>query len=125
MSGIHLVHDVLDAQLVDRHDNKIGRVDALVLELRDGRPPRVATIVIGGPARAQRVGRWAVLVARVMRALFRVRELGVDHSPFRAMRCLGDTIELDVNCHELASQHIEDWLADHLICRIPWAQAKR
>jgi hypothetical protein len=122
MSAIHLMHDVLDAQLVDRQKNKIGRVDALMLELREGRPPRVATILIGGPARAERLGRWAVVTSRVMRALLRVRKPGVDHIPFRAMRRLGSTIELDVDCHELESQHVEDWLADHLICHIPWAQ---
>ncbi|HEY2026136.1 MAG TPA: hypothetical protein VGG78_03950 [Gemmatimonadaceae bacterium] len=122
MSAIHLMHDVLDAQLVDRQKNKIGRVDALMLELREGRPPRVATILIGGPARAERLGRWAVVTSRVMRALLRVRKPGVDHIPFRAMRRLGGTIELDVDCHELESQHVEDWLADHLICHIPWAQ---
>jgi hypothetical protein len=125
MSGIHLVHDVLDAQLIDRHKDKIGRVDALMLEVRDGRPLRVATILIGGPARARRAGRWAVWVSRVMRTLLRVRRPGVDRIPFRTMRCLGSAIELDVDCHELESQHVEDWLADHVICRIPWAQAKR
>jgi hypothetical protein len=64
-------------------------------------------------------------VSRVARALLRMRRAGVDRIPFRTMRCLGSTIQLDVDCHELESQHVEDWLADHVICRIPWAQAKR
>lgn len=122
MRGIQLVHDVLDAQLVDRHKDNIGRVDALMIELRDGRPPRVATILIGGPARARRIGGWAVWLSHMLRALLRVRREGVDRIPFCKMRCLSDTIELDVDCHDLESQHIEEWLADRLICRIPGAK---
>jgi hypothetical protein len=124
MSGLRLVHDVLDSQLIDRHKHKIGRVDALTLELRDGRPPRVATILVGGPVRARRVGRWAVWLSRALRRVGGIRRPGIDHIPFRTMRCLGDTIELDVDCHDLESQHVEDWLADHLICRIPGSQGK-
>ena len=56
--GLRLVHDLLDAQLLDRAEERIGRIDDLVLELRDGRPPRVAAILIGGPVREARVGRW-------------------------------------------------------------------
>lgn len=125
MSCINLVHDVLDSQLIDRHQEHIGRVDALTLELRDGRPPRVAAIVIGGPARARRIGRWAVWLSHTLRALLNVRAPGVDRIPFRKMRRLGETIELDVDCHELESQHVEDWLADHVICRIPGAQGRK
>lgn len=121
MSGIQLVHDVLDAQLVDRHKDNIGRVDALTIELRDGRPPRVATILIGGPARARRIGTWAEWLSRRLRAVLRVRREGVDRIPFRTMRCLSDTIQLDVDRRDLESQHIEDWLADRVICRIPGA----
>ena len=39
MGAVHLAHDVLDAQLLDRVQEKIGRVDALLLELQEGQPP--------------------------------------------------------------------------------------
>ena len=58
MGALRLSHDIIDAQVVDRHQKKIGRVDELLLELEEGRPPRVATIVIGGAARARRLGAW-------------------------------------------------------------------
>jgi hypothetical protein len=119
MHGLHLSHDVLDAQLIDRHKQRIGRVDALALELRPGRPPRVATILVGGPVRAERIGRWMVWLSGVMRALGRVGSAGVSRIPFSAVRCIGSTIEVDVDGRELESGHAERWLADHVICRIP------
>jgi hypothetical protein len=121
MHGLHLTHDVLDAQLLDRHQERIGRVDALALELRPGRPPRVATILIGGPVRAERVGRWMVWASRLTRALGRVRSAGVSRIPFSAVRCIGATIQVDVDGRDLESGHAERWLADHVVCRIPGA----
>jgi sporulation protein YlmC with PRC-barrel domain len=57
-----LVHDLLDKLVVDRHGREIGRVDSIVLEMRENGPPRVAAIEIGPAVLAQRVqpvlGRW-------------------------------------------------------------------
>ena len=123
--GLHLVHDVLDAQLLNRAKEKIGRADAVVLELLDGRPPRVAAILIGGPVRAQRIGPWMVAIARVMRRLGRVRREGVSRIPFTAVRCIADTIELDVDGHELESGHLEEWLREHIVCHLPFSSGEK
>ena len=125
MGAVHLAHDVLDAQLVDRVQEKIGRVDALLLELEAGQPPRVATIVIGGAARAERVGRWFVALRRAWRALFRRREEHVSRIAFDKVRRIGDTIELDVEERSLESEHLERWLKAHVVCRIPGAEGER
>lgn len=125
MAHLRLVHDVLDAQLVDRQKVKIGRVDALTLELDDARPPRVSAICIGGPERAHRAGRWMVWISRAMRAVARVKEPGVSRVPFGAVRTIGDTIQLDVDADELASGRLERWLDDHVIGRIPGAARKK
>ena len=119
--GLHLVHDVLDAQLLDRAKEKIGRADAVVLEVREGRPPRVAAILMGGPVRAQRIGGWMVALERAMRAIGRVRREGVSRIPFSAVRCIADTIELDVDRRELDAGHLEQWLREHVVCRIPFS----
>ena len=125
MGAVHLAHDVLDAQLVDHVQEKIGRVDALLLEIEDGRPPRVATIVIGGAARAERVGRWFVALRRAWRAMFGQREEHVSRIPFDKVRRIGDTIELDVDEKTLDSEHLERWLKEHVVCRIPGAGGER
>ena len=125
MGTVHLAHDVLDAQLVDRVQEKIGRVDALLLELEEGRPPRVATIVIGGAARAERVGRWFVALRRGWRAIFGHREEHVSHIPFDKVRRIGDTIDHHVEEQSLESEHLERWLKEHVVCRIPGAEGER
>jgi sporulation protein YlmC with PRC-barrel domain len=125
VGAVHLAHDVLDAQLVDRVQEKIGRVDELLLELEAGQPPRVATIVIGGAARAERVGRWFVALRRAWRATFGHREEHVSRIPFDKVRRIGDTIALDVEEQSLDSEHLERWLKVHVVGRIPGAGGDR
>jgi len=116
---------VIDTQLVDRHQQKIGRIDELLLELEEGKPPRVATIVIGGAARARRVGRWMVACRRAVHALFGQREEHESRVPFEKVRCIADTIELDVEGNALPSTSLERWLATHVIGRITGGSGER
>ncbi len=125
MGALRLSHDVIDSQLVDRHMEKIGRIDDLLLELEEGKPPRVATIVIGGRARAQRVGQWMVACHRAVHALFGQREERESRVPFDAVRSIADTIELDVEGGELESMHLERWLATRVVGRVPGAGGER
>ena len=122
MTGLHLVHDVLDAQLVDRRKRKIGRVDSVVLAIEDGRPPRVAAILVGGPARADRIGRWMAGLSRAVRALVSARG-GVSRIPFSAVRVIAETIEVDVDGDALESGRLEAWLVQHVVRRIPGSGA--
>ena len=55
-----LVRDVLDELLRDRRGRKMGRVDGIVLELRDGEPPRVVALHSGLETLARREGRLTV-----------------------------------------------------------------
>ncbi len=123
MGRLCLVHDVLDAQLVDARQRKIGRVDDVVLAVGEGHPPRVAVILVGGPVRAERIGRWMVRLAHVMRALGRVRRNGVSRIAFERVRCMGATIQVEVDGDSLESDHIESWLASNVVRRIPFGRS--
>ena len=123
--GLDLRHDVQDAQLVDRRHENIGRCDELLLELREGGPPRVAAMLIGGPARAARIGRWMVAVRHLLPGRRKAPEDGVSRIPFAAVRSIGTTIEVDVLRADLVSEHLEQWLARKVICRIPGAEGKK
>jgi hypothetical protein len=125
MSALHLVHDVLDVQLIDRARRKVGRVDALMLEIERGRPPRVAAICIGGPERERRVARWVLGLSRAVRAIARVDREGVSRVPFAAVRCISDTIEIDVDGGDLESGRLEASLSRHFVGRIPGAAGRK
>lgn len=122
--GLDLRHDVLDAQLVDRHRENIGRCDTLLLELQDGRPPRVTTVLIGGTVRDERIGRWMQVLRRLAHRGKERRE-GVSRIPFAAVRSIGRTIQLDVLRDDLPSEGVERWLAEHVVCRIPGSEGKQ
>jgi hypothetical protein len=57
-----LIRDVLDTRIVDRHGHVMGRVDAIVLEIRADAPPRVTALELGPAVLAYRIrpilGRW-------------------------------------------------------------------
>jgi hypothetical protein len=42
-----LMRDCLDKQLEDSNKRRMGRVDGIILEVEDGRQPRVAYIEVG------------------------------------------------------------------------------
>ena len=125
MQRLLLKHDVLDMQLCNGLGDKIGRVDALVLELVRGQPPRVKSILIGGPARQERVGSWARWLGRVMRGVGGTHERGLSEIPFSAVRRIGDSIFVDVDEKTLPSEHIERWLCERVVRRIPGAEGDR
>ena len=118
MKGVALVHDVLDAQLVDRTQRKMGRADGLVLELRDGEPPRVAALLVGGSVLAERIGRWMVALTRGVSRLLRI-EPAVTRIAFERVRVIGSCVELDLDAHSTNTLRTELWLDDHIVCRIP------
>jgi hypothetical protein len=125
VSVLQLRHDVLDAQLLDRKKEKVGRVDGLELELRDGRPPRVATILVGGSVRAERVGRWMTWLRRAAHAIARRRDVHVSRIPFEKVRVIADTIELDVDGDTMESGHLERWLAERIVAKIPGGEGEK
>ena len=118
MKGVHLVHDVLDAQLVDRKRQKMGRVDGLVIELRDGEPPRVAELLVGGSVLAERTGRWMVAISGAVSRLFGI-EPEVTRIPFEQVRVIDSCVELDIDASSTNTLRSERWLDEHIVCRIP------
>jgi len=51
-----LLRDILDKQIIDRDLTSLGRVDGIVLELRDNAPPRIDAIELGFAVLARRLG---------------------------------------------------------------------
>ncbi len=47
---MELIHDLLDKDVLDRNGRTMGRVDGIVIEVRESAPPRVVCIEIGAAA---------------------------------------------------------------------------
>jgi hypothetical protein len=115
---LHLAHDVLDKQMVDRRGCKCGRVDGLVLNVNGDGPPRVSHIQIGAGTLAARLsprlGRWAAAFARW---------LGLRARPYRLPWSRVESVDVDVTLDLDASRSgldaAERWLRAHVIEHLP------
>jgi sporulation protein YlmC with PRC-barrel domain len=110
-----VVRDLLDKLVVDRHGREIGRVDSIVLEVREKAPPRVAAIEIGPAVLAHRI---RPLIGRWMRGL--EHALGIADGrpvriPFGDVLDTRDRIKVDRAAGETAAlvleQRLRGWIA--------------
>jgi sporulation protein YlmC with PRC-barrel domain len=116
---MYIGREILDQQLVDRTGVNMGKVDGVVLELRDGLPPRVAAVLTGGHLMARRLHP---LIESWMRRLTR-RWGPKQDTPFRIPWSQVKKIGVDVKVDVEAADGIpwEHWVRDHIISRIPGA----
>lgn len=119
---MHMIRDVLDKQVVDRNQVKIGKVDGIVAQFRQGKPPRVIAVEIGSIALARRLGplpgRWMVILAAKLGGHRHAKPHRVAWSK---VRDIGIDIEVDVDVRKTAIFVWQDWLRDHVVGRIPGA----
>ncbi len=117
---MRLVHDVLDARLVDRNDLLFGRVDRIVIRVEGDEPPTIVAIEIGAVAIAERahprLGRW------MSRLLARGRGPA---RPFAIAIALltrdGNDFRADLDATTTPAWAGEQWARERLVGRIPGA----
>jgi len=116
-----IIRDVLDNQLVDRNQHPMGKVDGIIMELRDGEPPRLAYIEVGVTTLAKRINPrlagWVAAIARTWGA----RQSEPFRIPWSKVRDVGIDVEVDVDAQETPALAYEKWLSDRIITRIPGA----
>jgi hypothetical protein len=118
-----LIGEILDDQMRDRNDCAMGKVDGIVLVLRDGKPPRVVAIESG----------FAVLMRRLSKRLARLaiaigRRLGVRDEPcyridwkhVKHVKPYG--LELDLDATATGVYAWEHWLREHVVNHLPFAR---
>ena len=125
MSYLLLKHDVQDMQLVNSADEKVGRVDAVVLEWDSGTPLRVKTLLVGGPVRQERIGGWARWLGRMRRHFGGTVEQGLSRIPFSAVRRIADVIVVDVDEKAMPSEHVERWLCERIVRPLAGSEGER
>ena len=120
---MNIIRDVLDNQLVDRVGYKIGRVDGIVMELRDGEPPRLAYIEVGITTLAQRLhprlARWVAAIQSQWGAK-RSEAWQIPWSKVSDLRKI--EVEIDVLAEETPALDYEQWVREHIIKRIPGSE---
>lgn len=115
-----LANDVLDKLLLDRDQRKAGRVDGLILELRDDAPPRVAAIECGFAVSAARVSeRWSRFAVAVGKRLG-VRKTPRYRIPWEKVLDAGFDIEIDVDAAEAPLLAWETWLRRRILSKLPF-----
>jgi sporulation protein YlmC with PRC-barrel domain len=117
---MRLVCDVLDKQIVDQNGRPIGRVDGLLLTVRDGEPPRVAAIEVGATTLARRLPRLLACLLEPLARRFGARGGEPYHIPWRSVRAVRRLdVVVTADARRTGALNAERWLRDHLISRIP------
>ncbi|MBZ9702747.1 MULTISPECIES: hypothetical protein [unclassified Mesorhizobium] len=117
-----LLRDILDKQIVDREQVKIGKIDGLVAELRPGKPPRIIAVELGSVTLARRLGvrpgRWMTQLAAAWGGK---RHRKPHRIAWKKVQDIGVDIQFDIDVRETSIFAWQDWLRDHVIGRIPGA----
>ncbi|MDF5710340.1 MAG: hypothetical protein PUP90_22390 [Nostoc sp. S4] len=116
---MNLIRDVLDNQLVDRNQREMGKVDGIIIQLRDGEPPRLAYIEIGMTTLARRIhprlANWVGIIAQ---------KWGAKQSqpliiPWSKVLDVGIDVDVDLEAEATPALAYEKWLRDRIIKKIP------
>lgn len=118
---MHLVSEVLDEQLSDVRGRNAGRVDGIVIELREGKPPRLAYIEVGPITLFARFSRrFARWYARIDAHLGSGR--GVPFRiPWTRVRIEQPPLRIDLDARGTPIYALENWLRRRIVERIPWS----
>ena len=105
-----LIRDCLDKQLEDGNKRRMGRVDGIILEVEDGRQPRVAYIEVGVKTLMNRFSsRLASLASEPYRISWGKVKVGLNK------------VVVDVEAEKTPALEWELWLRKKVIGRIPGA----
>jgi sporulation protein YlmC with PRC-barrel domain len=122
MKRLDLVRDILDTQVVDREGTKMGRVDGLVLEMREGQPPRIEAIEMGFVVLAQRLHPRLEDWFLRLRRRFSVRRTACYSVPWSQVKDVNAfCVQLDVEAAGTPAFDWERWLSDHVVAHLPGA----
>jgi hypothetical protein len=116
-----LLLDVLDQQLLDKYDRKAGKIDGIAIEIREGKPPRVAYLEMGTDALARRLSPRLERWLKAWRARIG-REVAPFHVPWSRVKKVHLTVDADFDAADEPGYHVERWLAEHVIGKIPGSQ---
>jgi sporulation protein YlmC with PRC-barrel domain len=116
-----VIRDVLDNQLVDRNQHKMGKVDGIVMELRDGEPPRLKYLEVGMTTLARRIHPHLVGWVAALEQKWGAKRRESFQIPWSKVLDVGIDVDVDLEAESTPALDYEIWLREHLIGRIPGA----
>ena len=120
MKEMDLVRDVLDKQVVDRDETKMGRVDGLLLEVRPSQPPRIAALEMGFAVLARRLHPRLEAWLERLRRRSPVRKTARYRVPWSTVKDLNQyCVQLHVVVLDTPAFDWERWLRVHVVAHVP------
>jgi len=117
---LDLTRELLDMQVVDQEETKMGKVDGIVLELRGDQPPRVDALEMGFVVLAQRVSPRVEGWLERLRRRFSVRKTARYRVPWSKVKDIQPHhVQIDVAALETPTFDWEKWLRDHIVAKLP------
>jgi sporulation protein YlmC with PRC-barrel domain len=116
---IRIGRDILDKKLIDPDDHEIGRVDGIVLEFPEGRPPRAVRLEIGGEILAARVSKSLVRPTRWLAEHFGPRRSRTVSIEWNEVERMGRDIHVTLKANDTEALAWEHWLGERFISKIP------
>lgn len=113
---MELARDILDQQILDRDDKRLGRVDGIVAELREGQPPRVLLLEVGFVPLARRISLGFERFAEAMHKRLDVRRsarYGIPWSTVIEVKM--HFIKVDLEAEKTVAYDWERWLRRHVV----------
>jgi hypothetical protein len=108
---MHLIRDILDKQLVDRNEDRLGRVDSILVELRNAAPPRVTEFELGFVPLARRLSVRLERLATALHKRFAVRRSARYGIPWSLVTDVTiHHIQVDVIAEDTVAYDWEHWL---------------
>jgi sporulation protein YlmC with PRC-barrel domain len=112
---------LLDQQVIDREGEQMGKVDGVWVELRQGQPPRVAALIVGGGTAAERLHPgWARWLLRWRRRFGPQDDIALE-IPWSKVLKIGVDVKVDLEAERTPALAWEHWVRERIIGRIPGA----
>jgi len=109
-----LIRDVLDKQLIDRHGLELGRVDGIVLGLRQDAAPRVTGLEMGASTIGRRLHPLLGSLAEGVEHALGLGDVRPMRIPFSAVADVGVAVRLDVVADDTPAMAFEQQLRKRL-----------
>jgi hypothetical protein len=122
---MHVIRELLDKQLVDRDEERIGRIDGILAEVSEGSPPRITELELGFVTIASRIGPRFQRFAEALHRRWSVRRSMRYHIPWTLVKDVkAHHVQVDVCVEDTAAFDWERWLRNNVIGKIPGASSE-